>query len=581
MGINLTQQFKSLGPFEWKNIPEFSVITGPNGSGKTHLLQLIKECISKNYNLLSVSNLKVNDSEIVFIQDSWNILTRESKINCPELDLDNLFTLFNSFLEKGEKVIDPDRYRVDRFTDLFNDLKKAKETNPEFGKTEFRDQLLRFFTTTSDFLGEHLAHVFAQYHFNYMHFVSIRSMEKEEFKKMFGIAPWKVLNEIFKESGMPFRVNDPEGLGIGEDFQIITINSNTNREVKLRDLSSGEKVLISITFWLFHSQQKTQLPKLILLDEPDAHLEPSWVKKFIDVVNNILVKKYKIRVIMTTHSPTTIAFAPDDSLFERSITEPGVNKITSRNNTIKKLTGGFNVITDNAKYVLVEDEDDQIFYTSSFNIATDSKEIDFEPQLIFISAGNKNKKEGNRNKESGGRTVVEKWVPKLVENTNFAGIFYGLVDKDNQDKNIENVYLLDRHCLENYLCDPLVVYGCLLNQNEAPPVDGIAYGDEGRFERKDEKKLQEIADSILNKLSEKIKPEDDEKATKEIIYHTGQKIKLQKWLFSKHGKKDILEACYDVFGASLVNISKLTDTFKRIRLIPDDLISVFKKIQKA
>lgn len=33
--------FKSLDKIKWENISDFSVVTGVNGSGKTHLLELI------------------------------------------------------------------------------------------------------------------------------------------------------------------------------------------------------------------------------------------------------------------------------------------------------------------------------------------------------------------------------------------------------------------------------------------------------------------------------------------------------------------------------------------------------------
>ncbi|MBE9597754.1 hypothetical protein [Pedobacter sp. MC2016-24] len=46
MKISLQGRFKSLTSFEWDNIPQFVVITGPNGSGKTQLIELIYESIT-------------------------------------------------------------------------------------------------------------------------------------------------------------------------------------------------------------------------------------------------------------------------------------------------------------------------------------------------------------------------------------------------------------------------------------------------------------------------------------------------------------------------------------------------------
>lgn len=45
MNIKFSNKYKSITPFEWLEIPKFSVITGPNGTGKSQLLQLIHQTI--------------------------------------------------------------------------------------------------------------------------------------------------------------------------------------------------------------------------------------------------------------------------------------------------------------------------------------------------------------------------------------------------------------------------------------------------------------------------------------------------------------------------------------------------------
>jgi Fe-S cluster assembly ATPase SufC len=42
MKIEVTDIFKSVGPFTWDNIPPLSIITGLNGAGKSQLLELIR-----------------------------------------------------------------------------------------------------------------------------------------------------------------------------------------------------------------------------------------------------------------------------------------------------------------------------------------------------------------------------------------------------------------------------------------------------------------------------------------------------------------------------------------------------------
>jgi hypothetical protein len=52
-----------------------------------------------------------------------------------------------------------------------------------------------------------------------------------------------------------------------------------------------------------------------LLDEFDAHLNPQMSKMFIEIVNDILIQAFDIQVIMTTHSPSTVAYIPEENLF--------------------------------------------------------------------------------------------------------------------------------------------------------------------------------------------------------------------------------------------------------------------------
>ncbi|RDU63545.1 AAA family ATPase [Helicobacter sp. MIT 14-3879] len=41
---------------------------------------------------------------------------------------------------------------------------------------------------------------------------------------------------------------------------------------------------------------------ILLLDEPHSHLNPKMAKMLIEILKNIVVKKFGSQVIMTTHS---------------------------------------------------------------------------------------------------------------------------------------------------------------------------------------------------------------------------------------------------------------------------------------
>lgn len=61
MEINLTKGYKSLQPFSVKALPNFVVITGLNGAGKTQFLEILRE--PKSEGLLDVTNPKISIAE--------------------------------------------------------------------------------------------------------------------------------------------------------------------------------------------------------------------------------------------------------------------------------------------------------------------------------------------------------------------------------------------------------------------------------------------------------------------------------------------------------------------------------------
>ncbi|MFN8358773.1 MAG: AAA family ATPase [Candidatus Kapaibacterium sp.] len=78
-------------------------------------------------------------------------------------------------------------------------------------------------------------------------------------------------------------------------------NELSNETIELKDLSSGEKQIVSLFSHLFLSQQKNFF---IIIDEPELSLSVPWQKKFIvDVINNPYCKG----LLSVTHSPFIFA----------------------------------------------------------------------------------------------------------------------------------------------------------------------------------------------------------------------------------------------------------------------------------
>ncbi len=110
-------------------------------------------------------------------------------------------------------------------------------------------------------------------------------------------------------------------------------------EISFEDLSSGEKILMALVASIYKSQSDGVFPDILLLDEIDATLHPSMIKNLLKVIENIFLAK-GVKVIFTTHSPTTVALAPNDSIYVMK--KDGLDRIqkTSKEKAIKILTEG-------------------------------------------------------------------------------------------------------------------------------------------------------------------------------------------------------------------------------------------------
>ncbi len=92
-------------------------------------------------------------------------------------------------------------------------------------------------------------------------------------------------------------------------------------------------------------------PGLLFTDEVDAPLHPSMIRSLLRAIQKALVEKYGMCVILATHSATTIALAPPESL--HVMTKHGTPRITrtTRDRALGLLTAGVLLSALNTKTV--------------------------------------------------------------------------------------------------------------------------------------------------------------------------------------------------------------------------------------
>ena len=106
-------------------------------------------------------------------------------------------------------------------------------------------------------------------------------------------------DEIFKDFELGFEFHNIDYKNKKPTF--VNKKSNTIKEVpfQLQSLSTGEKTLLSKIFYLYLEQPKN---KVILIDEPELSLHPSWQNKVISIYEKF-AKINNNQIIIATHSP--------------------------------------------------------------------------------------------------------------------------------------------------------------------------------------------------------------------------------------------------------------------------------------
>ncbi|WP_421310251.1 AAA family ATPase [Aeromonas sp. 603696] len=144
---------------------------------------------------------------------------------------------------------------------------------------------------------------------------------------------------------------------------------------------------------LFNSQyydpSAITAPKLLLLDEPDAFLHPKMVVKMYNVLK-VFSENFSVKIIITTHSPTTVALSPENSTF--MVCSNNVISIT-KDEGIAELLDGITQISinpENRRQVYVESQYDADVYQAIFSkLVHNSELVDSKISLNFVSSGPK------------------------------------------------------------------------------------------------------------------------------------------------------------------------------------------------
>lgn len=242
-------------------------------------MDLIHNTITNNPNSIErvvISGKDIGRHEVTFLKGEWQLdsksrislatiqQTRENHYN----NLKNLYNYQNHI----------------RLYEAYQDVlrKTGKEPNT-ISIEEFNEAFPEILVQNENELSTKISEIFLNYRLDEIDLLA-KQYSEAEINTELGEKPWDVLRKILETAKLPFDISDPSTNSVKDTFQLKLTHQITGDEVNFYDLSSGEKVLMSLVFYLYNTQEKGVFSKLFLLDEPDAHLHPSMSQQFINVM---------------------------------------------------------------------------------------------------------------------------------------------------------------------------------------------------------------------------------------------------------------------------------------------------------
>lgn len=452
ISLVLHQRWLSLQEgFKWENIPMFSIITGVNGVGKSHLLYFlyniedyssrgkIQYITGEDYNLI----LPEITQELNFQEE---IERRHSKYR----NYDDFIIYFTSFAKREQQ-----KQKFEKLKETYNDLIQNNEIqlsivtdteeiitlkeSIEYYKNEIKNydaqitslydriydlelnRILRHLNIkveelTTEQLKEHASHiyngiteieefsVFLAQQEQVKNILRIRYSQEgkyDELKKLENEPkPHELINELFEKYNFDyfFMLNPYKeivkgnslDLNITKDKVKLQFKGKKDEIVDYKFLSSGEQLIVKLIIWSMVRDHNGNRINTIAIDEPDAHLHPRMCKMMIEILEEMSKPTEKggnnLRIIITTHSPSTVAYAPKDSLFVMERDDEGNRTIrqTNNNEALRVLSDGF-ITLDEGLHILDSLGGKELtIFTEGNNIGYINKAIELlSPDLIL------------------------------------------------------------------------------------------------------------------------------------------------------------------------------------------------------
>ncbi len=305
------------------------VLAGVNGCGKTTILEIIKKMYDG-----TLSDYFINFSE-GFIEIEIELTVLE-KINLQK----HLDTLFN---DTNMKIYDTNKLMKSKYSDFFTRLTSSK-----------RDLSLKYMKGIGIFYGIVFSNnihknsarlLYLSINNNVKNYISKKKIGHNNFEiihldssknQMKQLALKEIRNEVFKNEDTAPRQSKEKAIkqitkaltGMNLTTKLVDLESEelifesvNGQKIKFEDLSNGEQTLYFRAIYLSKLNPQNSI---IMIDEPEDSLHPTWQQKVLKLYQNIGENN---QLIVATHSPHIIGSSNAEEVFLLEIDENQVEAV--------------------------------------------------------------------------------------------------------------------------------------------------------------------------------------------------------------------------------------------------------------
>jgi predicted ATPase len=364
------ENFRNLRLAECLDVPDFMVICGGNGCGKSALLEALitaKEHAGSyghfgfDPRAVSADAMKATITmKLAFAEDERSFVKEKFGSECPETD-EVVIEINKGGGAQAVKRSEPVKRLFSYYSHAvgspgFFDYINAYR-RPQKSQLQTWDASL----LSDDRTKQTLAVGDQKFQLTKQYLASLRMRDLQELQtslrsgKAEPSDSLKEIREFFDSFFAPMKFKDVFIDQAPFEFAISTALG----DIDIDDLSSGEKEILNI-FIRFHQLKPKRA--VILFDEADAHLHPDLERRYLEVLRQLGQGN---QLLLTTHSPEMMIAAGTDSLYTL-LKEPPQNggnqlvRVTQSedlHNVLSELMGSRGIVSFNQHIVFIEGEE--------------------------------------------------------------------------------------------------------------------------------------------------------------------------------------------------------------------------------